>query len=312
VFIVGLDRSGTSLTRSLINSQGCFAVAPEIHFLDHWMPKYGSIDLATSFDDFWRAFVYGKHFSRLQIDAINARAAILGDGQPSWRGIYRSLLVMHAAALGRPRWGEKTPVYFRHVPRLLDWFPQAAVVFLVRDPRGVAASHRAVQTDWADLNTGHVARTWVDSVKILESLHDDPQVYGVRYEDVVTEPIATLGRLFRFLETDFDPKVIERSRSGPTIRENGSFAPNAGVSAAHVDRWKERLPRRDVSVIEYLARPLMEKYGYQPISDRSAPATFASVRLDRVYWNVDRVKRVLFDPREALFHLRRHSHSIRL
>jgi hypothetical protein len=300
VFIVGLGRSGTSLTRSLINGHPGFAVAPEIHFLDHWMPRFRRVDPARDFDVFWSSFVAGKHFPRLQIDAGETRAAILAQGAPSWMETYRTLLIRHAGARGRSRWGEKTPVYFRHLSQLLGWFPDACIVFLVRDPRGVAASHQVVDTDWADPDPAHVAKSWVQSVRIMQSWASDPRVRLVRYEDIVAAPTDTLRELFHFLGEDFDPDVLERRHQVGALRENGSLTPGAPVSAAHVDKWRERLSSRDVSIVEHIAGGMMECHDYQRVSTGPGMRTLTQVQIMSARRNAVRATRALKEPRKAM------------
>ena len=35
----------------------------------------------------------------------------------------------------KPRWGDKTPHYVRHIPTLVNIFPNAQVLHIIRDPR---------------------------------------------------------------------------------------------------------------------------------------------------------------------------------
>jgi hypothetical protein len=301
VFVVGLGRSGTSLTRSLINDHGEIAIAPEIHFLDHWMPKFRRIDIAREFDSFWTSFILGKHFPRLGIDPQQTRSVILADEPPSWRHIFRTLHAQHAEHLARPRWGEKTPVYFRHIGQLLDWFPGASIVFLLRDPRGLAASHKAVDTEWADLDPSHVARSWMESVRILSSWSVEPRVRLFRYEDIVTAPTQTLAELFRFLGSEYEPTLTDRQPMD--LRENGSFAPDAAVEASHIDKWRERLSARDVETIEHICGRTMDDHGYERVSDGLGAKALMQLRLATARRDLIRAARVVNQPREATYRI---------
>jgi hypothetical protein len=203
--------------------------------------------------------------------------------------------------MGRPRWGEKTPVYFRHVSQLLRWFPDARVVYLLRDPRGVAASHQVVDTEWADLDPGHVARSWLESVRTLESWTGDPRVRLFRYEDVVAAPSGTLEELFAFIGGDYDGDLLASRGGAEAHRENGSFAPGAPVSAAHVDKWRERLQVRDVSIVEHITGSAMETYGYQRVSTGLGVRTLTRIKVKNAHRNAARIGRALKEPREAIY-----------
>lgn len=306
VFIVGLGRSGTSLTRSLINGHQTFAIAPEIHFLDHWMPRFRRVDIGRDFDKFWEPFVAGKHFRRLQIDSAEARTAILANGSPTWRDVYRTLLAHHAAALERPRWGEKTPVYFRHISQLLRWFPKACIVYLIRDPRGVAGSHQVVGTEWADLDPDHVAKAWLESVHILKAWARDPRIQPFRYEDIVSVPHETLPKLFHFLGDEFDPALLETRDSplenGPAT---GPLSARSAVSANPVYKWQERLSPTQVSIIEHTAGKSMRPYGYEEVGAPLAFRTLTELSIHRTRRNLRRIAHALSEPREALYRLYR-------
>jgi len=171
-----------------------------------------------------------------------------------------------------------------------------------------------VDTEWANLDPAHVAETWLESVRILKSWANEPRVRLFRYEDIVTFPNETLEELFLFLGTQFDPGLLELRRSGERLRANGSFGPGAPISAAHVDKWQERLSGRDVSVIEHIAGPVMDTYGYKRVSTGLGARTLTQLQLARARRNVMRVARALKEPREAVYRLsgrvRRRAHAV--
>ena len=52
----------------------------------------------------------------------------------------------YAAERGKPRWGDKTPLYMQHLPLLERLFPDALFVHLVRDGRDAALSFLSLPT----------------------------------------------------------------------------------------------------------------------------------------------------------------------
>ena len=59
----------------------------------------------------------------------------------------------YAAKEQKPRWGDKTPMYMRHLPLLDRLFPTAQYVHLIRDGRDAALS-------FLRMPEGTYTRTW--------------------------------------------------------------------------------------------------------------------------------------------------------
>ena len=119
--------------------------------------------------------------------------------------------------------GEKTPAHFRHVDTLLDWFPDARVIHMIRDPRAVYVSEVKRRTAIPDtlpyrwlarvppamraLILVQVARTWAEAVNHhRRNARRYPDRYRlVRFEDLVREPEQVVADLCRFLGVAFEP-----------------------------------------------------------------------------------------------------------
>ena len=157
-FIVGCDRSGTSLLRSILNRSPALAIAPETHFLRRLSTTGRSREIAR--------------FEPLSDDArVAALAAYLYRGSRRWHAaywewlrrsvpqeeftqqllatarsepaIFSMLLALWAASQpgkAEALLGEKTPAHLYSVPELLRWYPAAKVVHIIRDPRAIVAS----------------------------------------------------------------------------------------------------------------------------------------------------------------------------
>src|SRR5262249_5430083 len=73
-------------------------------------------------------------------------------GMPTGAAI-AAIFEAYAARVGKPRWGDKTPMYMRHLPLLERLFPDAQYVHLIRDGRDAALS-------FLEMPEGTYARTW--------------------------------------------------------------------------------------------------------------------------------------------------------
>ena len=213
--------------------------------------------------------VPGKHWhGRVRVTPTTERVG-------RWR---RELEPWEAAlcetALGKPRWGDKRPLYLNYVPLLLTLFPDAQIVNIVRDGRDCVASLKRMPW-WKTGSISAISR-WVQSMNMgaraRKSLRPD-QYYEFKYEDLVSDPRGELEKLCAFLGEEFHEAMLEPSRmAGEAVPERKSHhaRTHESVSTASVGQWAEKLERWEIAVIETLGRRHFKYYGY-PLSDAGRP-----------------------------------------
>jgi hypothetical protein len=272
IFVVGFPRSGTTLVHYLLNDHPEQAVATETHFLDRFVPKYRDrnfrnwTDLTafwTEFTDglankFWAEFTNSEWFQRLG-PVRNRRR---GDYDPSFPTFFTALLSAYAVSTGKSRIGEKTPDHYEHLATLLSWFPEARIIFLLRDPRAVIASYLRVRRPWAQgVNAYTLSERWQSHLSHLYRWRDDPRVRVVRYESLVRDPETELGGILNFAGLSDETTTILARR--PVERfATGSFVANAPVSDANVEAWRTRLSPRQIATAEGVLGPDMVNLDY--------------------------------------------------
>ena len=146
VFIVGAPRSGTTLLRNMLNRHPQFAIVLETQFYNYVYLRrraFGDLGQLSARRRFVAEYLATErmHRSGLKIEGLEDR--LLRDAT-SYRALFASLMEHYASAEGKPRWGEKSPQHSLFVEVLCNWFPGAAVIHLVRDPREVVADRKSV------------------------------------------------------------------------------------------------------------------------------------------------------------------------
>ncbi len=172
---------------------------------------------------------------------------------------------------GRPIAGEKTPDHIRQVPTLLSWFPGSRIVHTLRDPRAIFLSAHAKEADWiargefvsrsgrVRRRLGPLGRAYqvfrvAADFKRVVRYHDEytaryPNRYClVRFEDLVTEPDATVRALSAQLGVPYDTRMLDQ------VVRNASFSPRGahGFDPGAADRWRGQmrgLTRRSFAVL---------------------------------------------------------------
>ncbi len=186
IFVVGCQRSGTTMLRLMLDSHRRISCGPETRFL---------ADLERVVDTDWpRLSQYGY----TQDEWLRRIAAFFGGIQSDY-----------ARSRGKQRWADKTPRYALNIPFLVRVFPDAQIIHVIRDGRDVVVSHRKRFGYWSSVKS---TLKWPKYIRVAqaagESLPDD-QYYEVRYEDLVARPEETMRALLAFLGEEWDPQVLE-------------------------------------------------------------------------------------------------------
>jgi hypothetical protein len=89
---------------------------------------------------------------------------------------------------------EKTPSSINHIDLIWRTFPQARVIFMVRDPRDVVASTKA-----RGIPMAKSLENWRQAAQIILEHQHLPQCLAIRLEDLVSDPCSTMNLLQDFL-----------------------------------------------------------------------------------------------------------------
>ncbi|WP_022836723.1 sulfotransferase family protein [Salisaeta longa] len=281
LFVVGCPRSGTTLVQRLLNAHPEVAIAPET-FLVQKARRHSPPALIE-------ALAAGPLFPAMGApDAFHRAARAAHDPQ----AIFEALLRTFAAHTGASVVGEKTPDHVRHIPQLLDWFPRARVIHVVRDARAVVNSWRTVP--W---RSGYVARDaelWVEHVaagRAAAATHP-AAVHTVRFEALVRSPEATLRTLCRAVGLAFDPAMVHFHQTPPDTvdveREPWKQRVTRPIDPSVATRWRTELPWRDVCVVEAVAGTEMRRWRYPLLSNQSMRRRAQwRARWQRLRWKMD-------------------------
>ncbi len=298
LYIAGMTRSGTTLLGNVLNELPGFVGVGEVR--SYWRARHEGrlcgCGATVSECSFWsevadwiddhhgphpvdRArFLQDAHIRSLPLHLI--RLARAPENGPSPAAEYAQLLAQLYEGIGAVSAAEvvvdssKGPHDAYVISRFTDL--DLFVIHLVRDPRGVAYSwsRRAPNPDkpagyFEQRHASEVAVRWVARNAITEMLlarRLGPRYMRVRYEDLVSDPDETIGRIQAACGAREHPfpgsgNVISFGRN-----HNVSGNPNrlaTGPVPIRPDReWTERMSRRPMLAATIGAAPLMRRYGY--------------------------------------------------
>jgi hypothetical protein len=201
---------------------------------------------------------------RLQLDR-EALAAVLLEEGTSYEEFFLALLRFFARSLGKRRFGEKTPQHAWEAQRLLDLYPEARIVHLIRDPRDVVASLNRMP--WGEGSASANARVWQSCVRAAERCAGHPRFLRVRYEDLIADAEAVLRELCSFLGEDYEACMLHPTEG--TQADQWWFQRAQGpLSSDRLEKWRQELTSKEVALIEWIARETLLQHGYEPVGER--------------------------------------------
>jgi hypothetical protein len=270
IFIGGMPRSGTSLMRAILGSH------PDVAMFPRELPLWRGLAVAFAGRDLGRREERERLVETLVAHPVVADAGVALDasailealaGRPdvTLGAVFAAAMREHARRSGRPRWGVKEPRSEFHAERILAELPRAAFVHMIRDPRDVVASQRAMWGRTAQ----HVAATaaaWRRSAALARRMGARAGGYvAVRYEDLVTDPPAVVRRVCAAARLGYRPEMLEMGGQPLWPGSNssdGALRDERGIFLAGVARHARQLAPPDVRFIELRAGREMERWGY--------------------------------------------------
>lgn len=293
IFVVGLPRTGSTLTRGILNASREARLGGESHYLSE--PVHLGLGRRQGYRDRFRRVgnlatddglarivdhifaLRGKSFwARLAANADrDGFEATLRASERTDRALLDVAMAHYAQ--GRAIRGEKTPHHIHHVPTLLDWYPEGRIVHTFRDPRAVYVSLRRKERPGKLSVLGRTARrlgplfdsyaiaNFIRRWRVMTQLHRSytERFRGrytlVRFEDLVTDPSGTTRQLAAFLGIDYDEAMLEQVVHNSSFLDKGS---GTGIDVGTLDRWQTHLsPKVRSRFAQELEAELVE-FGY--------------------------------------------------
>lgn len=290
VFLLGAPRSGTSLAYCVLLVSGQFPLyKAETHLLDVCKPLYGDISVPGNRDKLLENWVVSQQFQRSGLD----KAEFLNDANRHFSnyGAFLELFMERVARKqGKTRWLEKTPEHIFEVRSLIEWFPDARFLHVIRDGRDVALSLRnkgwvSSRSDDALQQLISAARLWHRAMEFGNWLRKEGgnQYMEFRYEDLVGRDEGLLDRINHFIGIDLDYDRIDTHGAGALRGGNTTYEQSmVGLSKKGVCRWDREMSVVEKQVITYCLKETLEEKGYR--TDVPQPAPLFRLKSGLLWW----------------------------
>jgi protein-tyrosine sulfotransferase len=257
ILVCGCGRSGTTLTRVILDSHPQLFSGPESSL---FLPV--SVDLA----DLAYKFDVSRDILENFWNITQSRAEFIDS--------FCSLVLKNNSKL---LWVDKTARNVHRLDYVFSHFPNATVIHIVRDPRDVVASLKTHKkrkiVGGVAVPTGYIMPVnlcidrWKLAVQDALKHRKQKNFIQIRYEDIVLNPEETVYYLCENLGIVYDAQMLNfHLQKGPS-RDSIKFPQNIEATKqlyeSSVGRYKEVLTASEIKLVENQLADFMEELGYE-------------------------------------------------
>lgn len=300
IFIVGTPRSGTTMTARILGNHPHFFMPGETQFMHDIYARREQLGdprdpaarerilerLSSLYRRYNSAFDQGRYD---QVFADPAAVEQLRAACIDYAQLFDTFMQLQARFRGKIRWGNNSPKDVFHVEEILELFPDARIIFCVRDIRDFLLSYKG---KWRIATEGHKDRLrelyhpvltsllWKATMRRLPAVQARVPAKNFmisRYEDMVTSPREMIDRLCGVVDTTYDERMLQIS-SRNSSNEPGQAAAG-GIFSSSIGLWKRDLSTEEIHIAQTIAGKEMAELGYPMEPVQPNPLKLAALRL---------------------------------
>ena len=157
--------------------------------------------------------------------------------------------------------GDKWPGYIKYLDNLLSVFPQARIIYNVRDPRALWNSAQRFKNR---RRGDELLNLMLENDERIRPYLERPNFLTVRYEDLVCETEETVRQMYDFLGCDFSTRHLRYEPQDDPYPDRWSWVPEAGgrIDPSHAFKWKDQLDPAVIARVTAMASSFMNHHGY--------------------------------------------------
>jgi hypothetical protein len=268
VFIGGCDRSGTSMLGALVGGSPDAITTPESSFIitakkeiekGRLEPNLNKVmafitENPKKIEKGWHVKLPIGQLSN-NMDDFSLRTVVF---------ITVDTYARQNNKTGRCVWVDHTPSNIKYTDSLLQEFPDAKFLHLVRDGRGVAAS--VLKLNWGPNNMEEAAKWWCFNLSFglaAEQRLGPERIMRVYYEDLLTKTAPTLQKICEFCNIRYVPDMVLGGGFQPTDVKKIHKLVGSPPKVSRAEAWKKTLSPRQIQVFENYSAEMLLLMGYE-------------------------------------------------
>ncbi len=268
-FIVGFQRSGTTLLRLMLDSHPEVAIPLDTTGLwdryERKLHEYGSLEDGANRRRLVADLLQEERIQLWEVP-LTEDAVLAGWQRPGYAGAVDAFYRCYAAAKGKRLWGDKDPGNMTRLDQLHRWFPESRVIHIIRDGRDACLSLRKQSFGSGDILG--CAASWREEVTWVRRMGGllGGRYFELRYEDLLAEPERVLQDICGFLALPFEASMLEyHRRIGDSIPDSKRHIwplIDRPPQKENTGKWRKEMSHGLRVCFEKRAGDLLESLGY--------------------------------------------------
>ncbi len=278
IFIVGAPRSGTTLLAVLLDRHSQIAIPPETQFFADFLPSLLPSSAVSSREEKIELALSSPRIQDIGL-AREQLLNVFSGLSNTWPCLLQAILALYAFGQNKNRVGEKSPKHVAHVPEILEVFPDAKIICLVRDGRDVVRSLEKVP--WAEPDNSRrfsiFCMEWVDYAGLAlqyQRQYTKEQFLLVKYENILLSPTVELEKICQFIGEEFEDgqlQITSESNVVPEWEGEWKNKSTAMLDPKRVEAWRRQADREQIWFMNSMMGKALGELGYDDTGLNDCP-----------------------------------------
>jgi hypothetical protein len=185
---------------------------------------------------------------------------------------------------------DQTPRNVYYIGEILQLYPEARIINMIRDPRDVLLSQKGkwkrralgakniprkeAFRSWINYHPILISKLWNASIRAAETFVEEERVYTIHFEYLLANPEETVQKICDFLNISFDQRLLDVPQIGSSY--NADQPEQTGINPDRAGNWqKGGLNTDEIFLCQKITKVFMERNGYKPVSVEPHPLGLA-------------------------------------
>ena len=289
IFVVGNSRSGTTMMGRILGKHPSVYTFGELHFFGQLCaPPFSSRSHKAEIEELASQLHciqqegYRTHGNPRR---FLAQAQAFLDGLTTYpetqAALFETFLHHIAAENGKTIPCDQTPRNVFYIADILQLYPKARVVNMIRDPRDVLLSQKRkwkrrflggsdmpmkeTFRDWVNYHPITISYIWRTAVTAAAQFLQHERVTSVYFEELLAHPEATVEHLCDFVGITYTQAMLQVPQVGSSVAEDQPQ--QLGINPHRAHSWQDgELSSAEIYLNQKINAALMRKHSYAPIS----------------------------------------------
>jgi omega-hydroxy-beta-dihydromenaquinone-9 sulfotransferase len=288
IFIIGNSRSGTTMLGRVLGLNRDVYTFQELHFFENMVsPEELSKSLSSA-----RAINILNKLIAIEVEGFHKQNDLTVYTEESIKivqsiqsktekfraiDIYNAYLMYWTKKKGKTIPCKQTPQNLFYVDEIMEYFPGARIINIVRDPRSVLLSQKnrwkrkllgakeipffEMLRVWVNYHPITISKLWVSAIRTIIDNEKSPHILSIKYEDLIDDPVKQVQSICDFCTIKYEDRMLNVPQVGSSIKKDN---PNQiGIDKNKAMTWKNgRLSSTEIYLAQQISKKEMKLLGY--------------------------------------------------